>query len=89
MKINNSAELTELIQQAVLMLSNKYGTVVLIHEDVSFSDFEKETREVSNNIWRSFENGTLDISDPDAPSDMDVIDYLESGMSHGEVPKNI
>lgn len=78
MQINNSAELTELIQQAVLMMMNKHGTVVLIHEDVSFSDFQKETSAVANNLWQSFEKGTLDISDPDAPSDCDLVDYLET-----------
>jgi hypothetical protein len=89
MKINNSAELTELIQQAVLMMMNKHGTVVLIHEDVSFSDFEKETFQVAENLWQSFEAGTLDISDSNAPSNADVIDYLESWMSHGESPGSI
>lgn len=78
MQINNSAELTELIQQAILMMMNKYGTVVLIHEDVSLLDFHKETSAVANNLWQSFEQGTLDLSDPDAPSNDDLVDYLET-----------
>lgn len=78
MQINNSAELAELIQQAVLLLESLYGTVVLIHEDVSFLEFQKETSAVANNLWQSFEQGTLDLSDPDAPSNDDLVDYLET-----------
>lgn len=64
MKINNSAELTELIQQAVLMMVSRADGVVLIRTDSTFQDFEKETRQIGENLWSSFEAGTLDISDP-------------------------
>lgn len=77
MRVNNSAELAELIQQVVMMM-NKHGTVVLIHEDVSFSDFEKETFQVAENLWQSFEAGTLDISDSNAPSNDDLLDWFET-----------
>ena len=77
MKINNSAELAELIQQAILLMKNQ-DSVILIREDANFSDFEKQTFFIAETLWHSFERGVLDISDPYAPSNIDMIDYLSS-----------
>jgi hypothetical protein len=63
MKINNSAELSELVGQAVLILANR--GFIIIPEELSFSDFESGNREVASDLWASHEVGTLDLSVPE------------------------
>jgi hypothetical protein len=77
MKINNSAELSELIGQVILMLHSK--GMVIIPEEVGFDEFEKNNIYAANSIWGSFERGTLDISA--TPEDKDFVDFMADSMA--------
>lgn len=98
MKINNSAELAQLIGQVVLFLHSN-GSVI-IPEEFGYTDFERANVYAANSMWASFERGTLDISatpeekeyvdflagkaDLDLPTDADVMDHLEARMQEGK-----
>lgn len=77
MKINNSAELSELIGQVILML-HSHG-MVIIPEEVGFDEFEKNNIYAANSIWGSFERGTLDISA--TPEDKEFVDFMAEEMA--------
>lgn len=77
MKINNSAELSELIGQVILML-HSHG-MVIIPEEVGFQDFEKNNAYAANSIWASHVAGTLDISA--TPEDKEFVDFMAEEMA--------
>lgn len=79
MKISNSVELRHLLEQAVLILAGRGP--VLFHEELNYTDFEKEINKLSKDIWMSFEAGTLYLGIEaegfsEAPTDDDFVDYL-------------
>jgi hypothetical protein len=76
MKINNSAELAELIGQIVVRLHRE--GMVIIPEEVGFQDFEENNAVTAALIWETFERGTLDISA--TPEDKEFVDYIAEKM---------
>jgi hypothetical protein len=76
MKINNSAELAELIAHVVVRLHRE--GMVIIPETVGFKDFEENNAVVATLIWETFERGMLDISA--TPEDKEFVDYMAEKM---------